>query len=100
VAATWSLLALAGMLIGPAVAVTAGFLPLALAGRAAWNARAAGRWESPDHQLMRQVTASAILTATGLFAGTYWTLRDHIPPWGLVLELMLIAHYWLLTLAA
>jgi hypothetical protein len=99
VAATWSVLAAVALMVHPAIALTAGLLPLALAGRAAWRARAAGRWQSADHQLQRSVTASAILTAGGLFAGTYWSLRDRVPYWGLALELMLLAHYWLLTLA-
>lgn len=99
VAATWGALAILALLFGPAVAYAAALVPLGLGARAALRARKAGVWGTQAHRERRSTTATAILMAAGLFCGSYWILRDRVPPWAIGLEAGLLLHYWLLTLA-
>jgi hypothetical protein len=99
VGATWGALALVSKWVSPALALAVGVISLALAARAAWHARRRGKWNDPQHQMRRQVTLAALLTAAGMFYATASALRDRIPPWAIWMELGALVHYLLLTLA-
>lgn len=98
VGATWTVLALVAMFISPDVALTAGAVPLAVAAYGAWQAKVSGKWQQEDHIMRRQVTATALVLAGGMFFATAWSLRDRVPPWAPWMELCVLLHYWLLTL--
>ena len=96
---TWGVLALVALWIDPAYALAGAALPLGLAARAAWRARAEGRWHDPGHQLRRQVSTTALLLAGSFLALTMWSLRGRVPSEVFVLQVGLLLHYWLLALA-
>lgn len=96
---TWAVLALVARWINPAFAIAGAVLPLGLAARAAWQARATGRWREAEHQFRRQVTAVALSLAAAFLVLTMWSLNDRFPPEAFALQGGLLLHYWLLTLA-
>jgi 1,4-dihydroxy-2-naphthoate octaprenyltransferase len=100
VGATWGVLAVIAVLAGPVPAMLLSLIPLMMALRAALRADARGEPPSMEQALQRQVTAAAMLIAVGLFSATLWSLRDRVPRWAIPMEMGMLLHYWLLTLAA
>lgn len=96
---TWAALALVARLFGPMPALALALFPLGAAVLSVWKARRAGDWQTHAHQTRRGATALAMLMAGAVFFGTYWSLRHQFPPWVIAIELGMLLHYWLLTLA-